>query len=77
MIQYSTIFDRNLKPSFIMKLRRLHEIDKKYDEIMDFRMVMIDEIVHGSFTVGIEGIFMKIQEHEVFTDENGQNWRFG
>lgn len=89
MIQYSTIFDRNLKPSFIMKLRRLHEIDKKYDEIMDlyrkigpgeveyFRMVMIDEIVHGSFTVGIEGIFMKLQEHEVFTDENGQNWRFG
>lgn len=33
--QYLTIFDRNLKPSFIMKLRRLHQIDKKYDEIMD------------------------------------------
>lgn len=87
--QYSTIFNRNLKPSFIMKLRRLHQIDKKYDEIMDlylkigpgdveyFRMVMIDNIrvVHGSFTVGKEGIFMKLQEYEVFTDENGQNWR--
>lgn len=58
--QYSTIFDRNFKPSLIMKFRRLHQIDKKYDEIMDlyrkigpgeveyFRIVMIDEIVHGS-----------------------------
>lgn len=72
-----------------MKLRRLHEIDQKYDEIMAlyrkigpgkveyFRMVMINEIVHGSFTVGKEGIVMKLQEHEVFTDENGQNWRLG
>lgn len=80
---------RNLTPSFIVKLKRLHKIDKKYDEIMDlyryigqgeveyFRMVMIDEIVHGSFTVGKEGIVMKLQEHEVFTDENGRNWRFG
>lgn len=38
---------------------------------------MIDEIVRGSFTVGKEGIVMKLQEHEVFTDENGQNWRLG
>lgn len=72
-----------------MKLRRLHEIDQKYDEIMVlyrkigpgeveyFRMVMINEIVHGSFTVGKEGIVMKLQEPEVFTDENGQNWRLG
>lgn len=37
---------------------------------------MIDEIVHGSFTVGQEGIVMKLQEHEIVTDENGQNWRF-
>lgn len=51
--QYSTIFERNFKPSFIMKLRRLHEIDQN-DEIMAlyrkigsgeveyFRMVMIN-----------------------------------
>lgn len=87
--QYSTIFERNFKPSFIMKLRRLHEIDQKYDKIMAlyrkigpgeveyFRMVMINGIVHGSFTVGKEGIVMTLQEHEVFTDENGQNWRLG
>lgn len=49
----------------------MHEIDQKYDEITAlyrkigpgeveyFRMVMINEIVHGSFTVGKEGIFMK------------------
>lgn len=54
-----------------MKLRRLYEIDKKYDDIMDlyckiglgeveyFRMVMIDKIVYGLFIVGKEGIFMK------------------
>lgn len=89
MKQYSAIFDRNLKSSFIVKLRRLHQLDKKYDEILDlyrkiapgeveyFRMLMIDEIVHGSFTVGKEGIFMKPQEHKVSTDENGQNWRLG
>lgn len=62
--QYSGIFDRNLKPSFIENLKRFTRIDKKYFEILDlyrkighweveyFRMVMIDEIVHGSFTVG-------------------------
>lgn len=38
---------------------------------------MLDEIVHGSFTVGKEGKVMKLQEHEVFTDENGRNWRIG
>lgn len=38
---------------------------------------MIDEIVHGSFTVRKEGIAIKLQEHEVVTDENGKNWRFG
>lgn len=72
-----------------MKFRKLHQIDKKCDKIVDlyrkigpgeveyFRIVMIDEIVHGSFTVGKEGLFMKLQEHEVFTDKNGQNWRLG
>lgn len=40
-------------------------------------MVMIDEVVHGSFTVGKQGIVMKLQEYEVFTDENGRNRRFG
>lgn len=71
-----------------MKLRRLHEKDQKYDEITAlyrkigpgeveyFRMVMIDEIVHGSFTVGKEGIVMKLQEHEVDMDERDQVYFF-
>lgn len=86
--QYSTIFERNFKPSFIMKLRRLHEIDQKYNEIMAlyrkigpgeveyFRTVMINEIVHGSFTVGKEGIVMKPQEHEVDLDERDKVYFF-
>lgn len=88
VMQYSTIFERNFKPSFIMKLRRLHEIDQKYDEIMTlcrkigpgevkyFRTVMINEIVHGSFTVGKEGIVMKPQEHEVDMDERDKVYFF-
>lgn len=85
--QYSTIFERNFKPSFIMKLRRLHEIDQKYDEIMAlyrkigpgeveyFRTVMINEIVQ-SFTVGKEGIVMKLQQHEVDMDERDKVYFF-
>lgn len=87
--QYAVIFDRNLKPSFIENLKRLHKMDRKYDEILDlyrkmgpgeneyFRMVMMQEIVVGSFKIGKEGIVMKIQEREVVTDENGQNWVLG
>lgn len=86
--QYSTIFERNFKPSFIMKLRRLHEIDQKYDEIMAlyckkgpgeveyFRTVMINGIVHGSFIVGKEGIVMKLQEQEVDMDERDKGYFF-
>lgn len=86
--QYSTIFERNFKPSFIMKLRRLQEIDQKYDEIMAlyrkigpgeveyFRTVMINEIVHGSFTVEKERIVMKLQEHEVYMDERDKVYFF-
>lgn len=86
--QYSTIFERNFKPCFIMKLRRLHEIDQKYDEIMAlyrkigpgeveyFRTVMINEIVHGSFTVEKERIVMKLQEHEVYMDERDKVYFF-
>lgn len=70
-----------------MKLRRLHEIDQKYDEIMAlyrkigpgeveyFRTVMINEIVQ-SFTVGKEGIVMKLQQHEVDMDERDKVYFF-
>lgn len=87
--QYSCIFYRNLKPSLFKNLKRLPKMDKKHDEILDlyhkigpgeveyFKIVMVDEIVHGSFTVRKEGIVIKLQENKVVLDENDKNWRFG
>lgn len=90
--QYSDIFSKKLKPSFIKNLKKLHAMDKKFDEILDlyrkidpgeveyFRIVMRCEIEHGSLTKGKEGIVMNLRQQEkevVVSDENGEIWRLG